>query len=91
MSLPFGLMICLNQPWSSVHNLYKAFDAYPNLETHGVFLNMSKAFDKVWYQGLIFKIKSTGVSDSLLSLTESFLCNRFESSAKRSDVRKVTC
>ena len=38
---------------------------------------MSKAFDKVWYQGLIFKIKSTGVSDSLLSLTESFLCNRF--------------
>ena len=39
---------------------------------------MSKAFDKVWHQGLIFKLKSIGVSDSLLSLIESFLSNRFQ-------------
>ena len=66
---------CVNQLLSIVHNLYKAFDAYP---TRGVFLDMSKAFDKVWHQGLIFKLKSIGVSDSLLSLTESFLSNRFQ-------------
>ena len=39
---------------------------------------LSKAFDKVWHQGLIFKLKSIGVSDSLLSLMESFLSNRFQ-------------
>ena len=70
---------CVNQLLSIVHNLLKkAFDAYPTLETCGVFLDMSKAFDKVWHQGPIFKLKSTGVSDSLLSLIESFLSNRFQ-------------
>ena len=69
---------CVNQLLLIVHNLYKAFDAYPTLETCGVFLDMSKAFDKVWHQGLIFKLKSIGVSDSLLSLIESFLSNRFQ-------------
>ena len=37
---------------------------------------MSKAFDKVWHQGLIFKLRSVGVSDSLLCIIESFLSNR---------------
>ena len=68
---------CVNQLLSIVHNLYKAFDTYPTLETRGVFLNMSKVFEKVWHQGLIFKLRSIGVSDSLLSLIESFLNNRF--------------
>ena len=67
----------VNQLLSIVHNIYKEFDAYPTLETRGVFSDMSKAFDKVWHEGLIFKLKSVGVSDSLLSLTESFLSNRF--------------
>ena len=65
------------EPWSMVHNLYNAFDACPSLETC-MFLDMSKAFDKVQRQGLIFKLKSIGVSDSLLSLTESFLSIRFQ-------------
>ena len=69
---------CVNQLLSIVHNLYKGFDAYPTLETHGVFSDMSKAFDKVWYQGLIFKLKSVGVSDSLLNFIESFLSYRFQ-------------
>ena len=51
---------CVNQLLSIVHNLYKAFDAYPTLETRGVFLDMSKAFDKVLHQALIFKLKSVG-------------------------------
>ena len=32
---------CVNQLLLIVHNLYKAFDAYPTLETCGVFLDMS--------------------------------------------------
>ena len=53
-----------------VHNLYKAFDVYPTLETYGVVLGMYKVFDKVWHQGLIFKLKSIEISDSLLRLIE---------------------
>ena len=38
---------CVNQLLSIVHNIYKALDAYPTLETRDVFLDMSKVFDKV--------------------------------------------
>ena len=69
---------CVSQLLSTVHNLYKAFNAYPTLETLGVFLGMSNTFDKVWQQGLIFKLKATGVSHSLLSLIGKFLSNRFQ-------------
>ena len=41
-----------------------------------MFFDMFKAFDKMWHKGLIFKLKSIGVSESLLSLIESFLSNR---------------
>ena len=39
---------------------------------------MSKAFDKVWHEGIIFKLKSVGISDVLLELIEKFLTNRFQ-------------
>ena len=42
----------------------------------GVFLDISKAFDKVWHKGLIFKLKSYGVEGDLLSLLECYLTNR---------------
>ena len=48
------------------------------IEVLGVFLYMSKDFEKVWHQGLIFKLKSTGLSNSLLSFIESFLSDRFQ-------------
>ena len=37
-----------------------------------------QTFDKVLHQGLTFKLKSVGVSDSLLNCIESFLSNRFQ-------------
>ena len=58
--------------------MYKAFDAYPTLDARCVFLDISKAFDKVWQEGLIYKLKSMEVSDSLLKLFQSFLTNRFQ-------------
>ena len=68
---------CVNQLLSIVLNIYSAFDAYPTLESRGVFLDMSKAFDKVWHEGLIFKLKSMGISEALLELIKSFLVHRF--------------
>ena len=82
----------INQLLFIVHTLYKAFNAYPTLDAKGVFLDMSKAFDKVWHEGLIYKLKSTGVSDSLLKLFQSFLTNRFQKSLTQwSDFRMVAC
>ena len=34
------------------HKIYKLFDE--EFEVRGVFLNISKAFDKVWHEGLLF-------------------------------------
>ena len=40
---------------------------------------MSKVFDKVWNEGLIFKLKSVGIFDALLDLIRRLLENRFQS------------
>ena len=39
-------------------------------------MDISKAFDKVWHQGLIFKLKQNGVSGTLLKLFGDYLSNR---------------
>ena len=56
----------------------KHFDCNPPLEVRSVFLDISKAFDKVWHEGLIYKIKSMGVSGQLLNLLENYLTNRLQ-------------
>ena len=40
-----------------------------------VLLDISKAFDKVWHPGLLFKLKQVGISQNLLSWFESYLTN----------------
>ena len=37
---------------------------------------MSKAFDKVWHDGIIFRLKQNGISDNLLNLLSNFLRKR---------------
>ena len=69
---------CFNQLLFVVDTLYKAFDAYPTLDAREVFLDICKAFDNVWHGGLIYKLKSMGLSHSLLKLTQSFLTKKFQ-------------
>ena len=54
---------CINQLLAITHEIYKSFD--DGFEVRGVFLDISKAFDKVWYEGLIFKLKENGISGNL--------------------------
>ena len=62
---------CINQLLSITHEIYKLFD--DGYEVRGVFLDISKAFDKVWHNGLIYKLKQNGVSGDLLNLIIDFL------------------
>ena len=65
-----------NQLLSIVHDIYANFDQNPTLEMRANFLDISKAFNKVWHEGLLFKLERIGVSGNLLSLLKSFLSNR---------------
>ena len=69
---------CINQLVSITHEIYSAFDCNPSLEVRGVFLDLSKAFDKIWLDGLIYKLKSLGISGSPLKLIQNYLDNRFQ-------------
>ena len=53
---------CINQLLVITHEIFEAFDCNPSLEVRSVFLDISKAFDKVWHEGLLYKLKSMGIS-----------------------------
>ena len=46
---------CVHQLISIMHRIYKAFNANPSLDVRGVFLDLSKAFDRVGHDGLMHK------------------------------------
>ena len=68
---------CINQLLSIMHEIYKSFD--DGWEVRGVYLDISKAFDKVWHEGLLLKLKLNGISRNWLKLMEDFLANRYHS------------
>ena len=41
----------------------------------GTFLDISKAFEKVWHKGLIFKLKIYGIDGKLLKLLQNYLAD----------------
>ena len=67
---------CIPQLLSIIHEIQTAFDENSTVDVRGVFLDISKAFDKVWHDGIIFKLKSYGVEGELLSLLKNYLKNR---------------
>ena len=69
---------CINQLLAITHEISEAFDCNPSLEVRSVFLDISKAFNKVWHDGLLYKIKSMGISGELYSFLESYLSDRFQ-------------
>ena len=66
----------INQLISLVNDIHKSFDHRKSLEVRSVFLDISKAFDKVWHEGLIFKLEQNGISGPLLNFFSNYLCNR---------------
>ena len=63
---------CINQLLAITNEIFEAFDCNPPLEVRSVFLDMSKAFDKVWHEGLLYKLKSMGISGELYDLLQNY-------------------
>ena len=66
----------ISQLLSITSSIYEAFENYE--ETRAVFLDISKAFDKVWHEGLIYKLKCNGITGKLLTFFENYLSQRCE-------------
>ena len=64
----------INQLLAITDEIYKSFESHA--ETRAAFLDISKAFDKVWHEGLLFKLKHSGISGRLLLLIGDFLSDR---------------
>ena len=56
--------------------LWNHLPCFNSLEVRAVFLDISKAFDKVWHDGLIFKMRQHGISGWLLKLFQNYLNDR---------------
>ena len=69
---------CVQQLIAIIHEIYKSYDCSPSLEVLSVFLDISKAFDKVWHDGLLYKLKCNGINGGLLKLIGSFLLDRHQ-------------
>ena len=50
---------CINQLLAITHEIFSSFN--DNYEVRGVFLDISKALDKVWHEGILFiTLNATG-------------------------------
>ena len=65
---------CIKQLLCITHEIYKSLDK--GYETRGVFLDISEAFDKVWYEGLLHKLKENGISSKLSDIVTNPLYQR---------------
>ena len=65
---------CINQLLSITQEIYKSFDK--GFDVCSAFLDISKAFDKLWHDGIFFKLKQNGIFCNLLNLLSNFLRDR---------------
>ena len=66
---------------STVNQLVSMYNTFCNAlddgkEVRAVFLDISKAFDRVWHTGLLLKFNSVGIRGSLLLWFSDYLTNR---------------
>ena len=66
---------------STVTQLVEIYDQFCKAVSNGkdirvVFLDISKAFDRVWHEGLIYKLKGHGIRGTLLRWIQSYLADR---------------
>ena len=66
----------VNQLAFLYHTFAKALDEKKDIRI--VFCDISKAFDKVWHEGLLYKLKKIGIGGNLLNWFRNYLSNRLQ-------------
>ena len=66
----------INQLLKICHNIYSTLDT--GEEILAIFIDFTKAFDRVWTEGLLHKIKRIGITGKLYLWLESYLSNRMQ-------------
>ena len=56
---------CMNPLVLITYIIFHPFDK--GIETKAIYLDISKAFDKVWHEGLIYKLRQYGFTGKLLT------------------------
>ena len=79
---PEGLYF--NQLLSITHEIHEPLDA--GLEVRSVFLDISKAFDKVWYEAVFSRLSENKIPGNLLQFLTDFLKNRKQSKSKWTNI-----
>ncbi len=52
--------------------IYSGFDSYPSKETRAIFCDLSKAFERVWHDDLLYKLECNGISGKVITLIKNF-------------------
>ena len=65
---------CVNQLLAITHKIYKSLDE--GFEVRGIFLDISKGFDKLRHEDLFLKLNQNDISGNLLKLLRDFLSYR---------------
>ena len=68
--------LTVNQLISITYKIFKTLDRNPSLDVPSVYLDISKAFDRVVHDALIYKLKQCDVSGQLLSILHCFFKDR---------------
>ena len=66
----------INQLIELVKEIHKSFDQRNSYEVRSIFLDISKAFDKVWHEGLIQKLNQNGICGNALIFLRGYLKDR---------------
>ena len=56
---------------SNVYDINSSFDYDQTSDVRGVFFDISKVFDKVWREEILFKLETYGAKGKLLNLIKN--------------------
>ena len=80
---------CILKLLSILHDINSSFDCDSNIDVRGVFLDISKALDKVWHDGIIFELETYGVKGKLRACYQRLVLNETSQDELNYDLQKV--